>query len=78
LEGFKDLETHFQIGKFRVEDNLVLSANVNYFVFNETLYEFNVKNATISMHPEFLGKKIVKVLGGKFHYMAYERTEELS
>jgi hypothetical protein len=30
------------------------------------------------MHPEFTGKKIVKIKGGRLHFIAYERVQELS
>lgn len=52
--------------------------SANYFLFNETLYEFNIKSGSINLHPEFVGKKIVKVIGGKAHFIAYERVQELA
>jgi hypothetical protein len=74
LQNYKDLETHFQIPKFTIENNLVMGNSANYFLFNETLYEFNIKSGSINLHPEFVGKKIVKVIGGKAHFIAYERV----
>ena len=49
-----------------------------YFIYNETLYNLHLKSATVNQYPELVGKKIVKIIGGKLHFMAYERTEELS
>lgn len=57
---------------------MAIGKNVAYFIFNESLYELNLKSASISLHPEFSGKKIVKIKGGRLHFIAYERVQELS
>jgi hypothetical protein len=78
LEGFKLIEIPFNIHQFSIENNLVMGKGFNYFIFNETLYEFNIKTGAIHQHPEFAGKKIVKILGGKNHFVAYEKVKELA
>ena len=63
---------------FKVEDNLVMGKHFTYFLFHNTLYEVNIKNGSVIEQPEFVGKKIVKIIAGRNHFMAYERTQELT
>jgi hypothetical protein len=63
------------MASFGFKNKLVLGKFTKYFIFNETLYELNIKTGAAYQHPEFSGKKIVKVIGGKHHFMAYERTQ---
>jgi hypothetical protein len=37
-----------------------------------------LKSGSVGLHPEFIGKKIMKIKGGKMHFVAYERIQELS
>ena len=60
------------------KDSIVVGKNMFLFIYNDELYVINAKEASVQRHPEFIGKKIVKIVGGKFHFMAYERTEELA
>lgn len=78
LTGFKDVELPFQLVYLNVKDSLVLGKTDCYFIYNETLYDLHLKSATVNQYPELVGKKIVKIMGGRLHFMAYERTEELS
>jgi len=38
------------------------------------LYDLNLKTGSCNQFAEFSGKKIVKIIGGKLHFLAYERT----
>lgn len=67
-----------QLISLTVKDSFLISKSVAYFIYNEALYELNLKTASASLHPEFLGKKIMKIKGGKMHFFAYERVQELS
>lgn len=45
-----------------------------YLLLNQTIYEINVKTCTLTPLPDFAGKSIAKILGGKNHFMAWERV----
>ena len=55
-----------------------MGKHFSYLLFHNILYEVNIKTGTVIEHPEFVGKKIVKIIAGRNHFMAYERTQELS
>lgn len=77
LEDYRELELPFEIMSI-AKDSIVVGKNIFFFLYNDELYAINPKDGSIYRHPEFIGKKIVKILGGKLHFMAYERTEELT
>lgn len=77
LDKYKDAEIPFHLLTLN-EDSIVVGKNMAYFLYNESLYELNPKTGSVGMYPELIGKKIVRIKGGRAHFMAYERTQELS
>lgn len=51
LSNFKDIEAPFEVGRIKVEDQLAVAKNGAYVIFNEGLYELNLKKGTIGLHP---------------------------
>lgn len=78
LDKYKDAEIPIQLIKLTVKDNFVIGKTSAYFIYNEALYEINLKTGSAALHPEFIGKKIMKIQGGKLHFVAYEKLKELS
>lgn len=73
LDKYKDAEIPFQLLSLQ-EDSIAMGKGLAYFIYNESLYELNLKTGSVALHPELAGKKIVKVKGGRAHFIAYERT----
>jgi len=70
LDKFKDAELPFQLLSLQ-EDSIAIGKNIAYFIYNESLHELNLKSGSVSRQAELSGKKIVRVKGGRAHFMAY-------
>ncbi len=77
LDKYKDAEVPFHLLSL-AEDSIAVGKNMAYFIYNEALYELNPKTGSVGLYGELAGKKIVRIKGGRAHFMAYERTQELS
>jgi hypothetical protein len=74
LDKYRDAELPFQLLSLP-EDSIALGKNAAYFLYNEALYELNLRTGAVGVQAELAGKKIVRVKGGRSHFVAYERTQ---
>ena len=78
MSNFTDAKTPFELPSMSVEGNMVMGRFNCYLLYNESVFELNPKSGAVFAFEGLRQKSIVRLVAGRAHYMAYERTEPLA
>ena len=73
-----ELKLPFDLYNLDYENQITVGNSRGYIINNETLYEIDLKTSEVKEYLPLSGKKIVKIMGGRNHFIAHERSKNLT